>query len=192
MEYVGRSAHRHRQQPRFLPRRGGDHVLDRDGLRGLDTPKWILGEPWVRRAVIAHHQRGRDSLMALAPHRRPDRQDLADDGLGRKASSGNDGRDVIDLDTAGHPITPYTGAALVVALSAPPARPLCLSSGLESVPLETSWAPYTHRSGRPNPTGVKRSPHRNATRRFVSKVETRESPPPVHRPHTSTRTSDRA
>ena len=60
------------------------------------------------------------------------------------------------------------------------------------MPLETSWAPYTHRSGRPNPAGVKRSPHRSAVRRFVSKVESRESPPSVHRPRTSTRSSGRA
>ena len=66
--------------------------------------------------------------MAFAPNRGPDWDDLTHDGLGREPSSGNDGCDVIDLDTTGHPITPYTGAA---AEGVPPTRPLCLSSGLE-------------------------------------------------------------
>jgi hypothetical protein len=49
--------------------------------------------------------------MAFAPYRGPDWHDLAHDRLGREPSAGNDGCDVIDLDTTGHPITPYTGAA---------------------------------------------------------------------------------
>ena len=80
--------------------RRADHVLDRHGFRLLTRPA-DLGQLRVRRAVIAHHQRGGNGVVAFPPHRGPDRHDLADDGLGREPSAGHDGRDVIDLDTTG-------------------------------------------------------------------------------------------
>src|SRR6476620_8656416 len=114
--------------------------------------------------------------MAFAPHRGPHGNDLAHDGLGRKPSSRNDGCDVIDSDTTGHPITPLASLLVCSRL----------------IPLETSWAPYTPRRGRPYPTGTQRTPHRTAASGFVSKVESRESPSPVHRPRPSARSSDGA
>jgi hypothetical protein len=54
--------------------------------------------------------------MTFSPHRRPDGNYLAHDGLGRKSTSGYDGCDVIDSDTTGHPTTPYTGAATGAAV----------------------------------------------------------------------------
>ncbi|MFV8141802.1 hypothetical protein ACNQR7_29895 [Mycolicibacterium senegalense] len=45
--------------------------------------------------------------MAFAPHRCPDRHDLADDGFCRELSAEHHGRDIVDSDPTGHPSTPH-------------------------------------------------------------------------------------
>ena len=66
--------------------------------------------------MVAHHQRRRHRVVAFAPHRGADRDDLADHGLGRESSAGNDGRDVIDLDTTGHHHSLLTTGAAAILL----------------------------------------------------------------------------
>ncbi len=65
----------------------------------------------IGRTVIADDECCRDGVVALAPHRRADRHDLADDRLGRESSAGYDGGDVIDPDPTDH-FPPLLHAAL--------------------------------------------------------------------------------
>ncbi|COV46400.1 Uncharacterised protein [Mycobacterium tuberculosis] len=58
---------------------------------------------WVTHSEVAHDQRRCDGLVAFTPDRRADRDHLADHRLGGIYAARNDGRDVIDFDTTGHP-----------------------------------------------------------------------------------------
>ena len=95
----------HRDGLRFDLRRRCDHRLDRHGRRS-GLLRGSVGDLRIVRAVVAHHQRRRDSVVPLAPHRGPDRHHLADDGLGGIAPCGHHRCDVIDPDSTGHLPTP--------------------------------------------------------------------------------------
>ena len=73
---------------------------------------WAVDELRVGRTVIADDKCGRDCVVALSPHRRAYRHDLADDRLGWKSPAGYDGGDVIDPDPTDH-FPPLLHAALI-------------------------------------------------------------------------------
>ena len=92
----------------------------------------------IGRTVVADDECGRDRVVALSPHRRPDRHDLADDRLGRESSAGHDGGDVIDPDPTDH-FPPLLHAV----------------SSERFIACARLFAPYTHRSALPNQAEVK-------------------------------------
>ena len=157
VEHVGCSARRHRQQLRFDPRRGADHVLDRHGLARPDPSRRIVGQlrdTPCRDSAPPAWPTPRHGLRATpwpgpgrSRPRRPWPETVLPETTGATSSIS------IRPATTHHSLH-WRGREVVL-----PTRPLCLSSGLE---FKASSAPYTHRSGRPNPTGTKRSPHRTA------------------------------
>ena len=120
VEHVWRPARRHRDQNRLdalrSAARGAAACSSRERLIAAacsSRERLIAGrhfsvggtrKPRVAPTQVADHQGRRDRLVALAPHRGPDRHHLADHGLGRIPSAGDDGPHIVDLDATGHPI----------------------------------------------------------------------------------------
>ena len=110
VEHVRRAARGHRYELRLHPCRWADHILDRHRF-GRRRPGRVVHELRVRGAVVAHHHGGCHGVVALPPHRGPNRHHLAHDGLGRIPSARDDGLDVINSDTTDHNPPRSLGAA---------------------------------------------------------------------------------
>jgi hypothetical protein len=86
---------------RLDPDRRFDSGLgDRRRLRCLEPA--CFADLRIAGPQVTHHQRGRHRVVALAPHRRANRDHLAHHGFSRVSAAGYDGCDVVDLDTTGH------------------------------------------------------------------------------------------
>jgi hypothetical protein len=103
VEHIRGSTRHHRHLLGLHPQRRVHHILDRHRFGGLDTTDRIFGQARIRSAVVPHHQGGRHGVVALSPHRGLHRHHLAHDGLGRIPTARNDGLDIVNSDTTGHP-----------------------------------------------------------------------------------------
>ena len=100
--------------PRVAPRVDAERpqpwlVGGHDGLEAVGAEAGLLHADVVGGAAgadLAPHDVGRDGVVALTPHRGPDGDDLADDGLGRMASVTHCRCDVVDTQPTGHRRTP--------------------------------------------------------------------------------------
>ncbi|SKT65535.1 Uncharacterised protein [Mycobacteroides abscessus subsp. abscessus] len=70
--------------------------------RGRYAAQRSLGELGVAGSQASHHQGCGDGVMAFAPDGRRHRHNLADDGLGRIASTRDHGGDIVDAYASGH------------------------------------------------------------------------------------------